>query len=62
MPTIEDLTEMLVGWSNTEPTPENLQKASDLADELSEAAFDEDIKTARQKTMLIVGLLWPASN
>jgi hypothetical protein len=62
MPTIEDLTEMLVGWSDTEPTPDNLQNASDLADELSEAAFTEDIKTAREKAILIVGLLWPASN
>lgn len=62
MATIENLTDMLVGWEATEPTPDDLQKASDLADELSEAAFDEDIETARQKIMLIVGLLWPASN
>jgi hypothetical protein len=62
MPTIEDLTEMLVGWEATEPTPDDMHQASDLADEVSEAAFMEDTKTAREKVLLIVGLLWPASN
>lgn len=62
MPTIEDLTELLVGWSDTKPSPEDLQNASDLADELSESAFDEDVETAREKALLIIGILWPASN
>jgi hypothetical protein len=60
MPTIDE--EDLITWAHTEPTPDNFQNASDLADELSEAAFLEDIKTAREKAILIVGLLWPASN
>jgi hypothetical protein len=62
MPTIEDLSEMLVGWAATEPTLDDMYKVSNLADEVSEAAFMEDTKTAREKALLIVGLLWPASN
>lgn len=58
MPTIDDL----ITWAHTEPSPEDLLNASDLADELDEAAFTEDIETAREKAILIVELLWPASN
>jgi hypothetical protein len=52
----------LITWAHKEPTPDDMHKASDLADEVSEAAFMEDTKTAREKVLLIVGLLWPASN
>ena len=60
MPTIDE--DELITWAHTEPSPDQLHQASDLADELSEAAFTEDMKTAREKAILIVGLLWPASN
>jgi hypothetical protein len=60
MPTMDE--DDLITWAHTEPSPDQLQNASDLADELSEAAFTKDIETAREKAILIVGLLWPASN
>ena len=60
MPTIDE--DELITWAHTEPSPDQLHQASDLADELSEAAFTEDMKTAREKAILIVELLWPASN
>ena len=60
MPTIDE--DDLITWAHTKPSPEDFQNASDLADELSEAAFTEDMKTAREKAILIVELLWPASN
>lgn len=50
-----------VTWEFIEPTPDQLQEASDLADNLSEAAFNEDIETARAHAQSIVELLWPAS-
>ncbi len=52
----------LITWAHTEPSPDQLHQASDLADELSESAFDQDIEAAREKAILIVELLWPASN
>lgn len=60
MPTIDE--DDLITWAHTEPSPDAFCRASDLADELSEAAFTEDMKTAREKALLIIGLLWPASN
>lgn len=52
----------LITWAHTEPTPDDLQKVSDLSDDLSETAFDEDIETSREKALLIVALLWPPTN
>jgi len=60
MPTIDE--DDLITWAHTEPSPDQLHQASDLADELSKSAFDQDIKAAREKAILIVELLWPASN
>ena len=60
MPTIDE--DDLITWAHMEPSPDQLHQASDLADELSEAAFMEDTKTAREKALLIIGLLWSASN
>lgn len=60
MPTIDE--DDLITWAHTEPSPDQLHQASNLADELSEVAFMEDTETAREKALLIVGLLWPASN
>lgn len=62
MPTIEDLNELLIALADTEPTSEDLENARDLADELYEAACSEDTETAREKALLIIGLLWPATS
>lgn len=59
MPTIDE--DDLITWAHKEPTLDELHKASDLADELSEAAFSEDTETAREKVLEMVGLLWPAT-
>lgn len=52
----------IITWQFIDPTPDQLQEASDLADHLSEAAFTEDIKTARENTLSIVELLWPKAS
>lgn len=57
MATIDDL----ITWAHKEPTPDNLHKASNLADELSEEAFMENIQASRQHVLEIVALLWPAA-
>jgi hypothetical protein len=49
----------LITWVHTKPSRDDLKKVSDLSDDLSETAFDEDIKTSREKALLIVALLWP---
>lgn len=57
MATIDDL----ITWAHKEPTPDDLHKASNLADDLSEEAFMENIQASRQHALEIVALLWPTA-